>query len=53
VGAAILQAIVSEAVDKIQKDGFEPEVFSSSNVDGGDRINEAYIQKYQPLIPML
>ena len=26
--------------------GVEPEVFASSNVDGGDKINAAYVKKY-------
>lgn len=53
VGAAILQAIVCQAVEQMQQEGFEPEVFSSSNVDGGDQINAAYLEKYRPIIPML
>jgi len=46
VGAAILQAIVCGIVDTAEKEGEEIEVFSSSNVDGGDEINEAYIKKF-------
>lgn len=53
VGTAILQAIVCSAVKKIREAGHRPEVFSSSNVDGGDEINEAYLNTYRPLIPML
>lgn len=53
VGAAILQSIVCGAVLRIQSAGLKPEVFSSSNVDGGDAINEAYIQKYRSRIRML
>ena len=53
VGAAILQSIVCGAVQRIQDAGLTPEVFSSSNVDGGDAINEAYIQKYRGQIRML
>ncbi len=45
-GAAILNAISAQAVQNIVNDGFEPEVFASSNVDGGDEINERYIKKY-------
>lgn len=52
-GAAILNAVVVGCVEKILKDGFTPEVFSSSNVDGGDEINKAYIQKYKASIKFL
>lgn len=45
-GAAILNAIEARAVEMMVADGFTPEVFSSSNVDGGDEINEAYVKKY-------
>lgn len=53
IGAAILQAIVCGAVEKVQQAGKKPEVFCSSNVDGGDEINEAYIEKYRSTIRML
>lgn len=53
VGAAILQSIVCGAVEKMLADGKKPEVFSSSNVDGGDAINEAYIEKYRKEIKIL
>ena len=45
-GAAILNAIEARAVEIMVADGYVPEVFSSSNVDGGDEINEAYVKKY-------
>ena len=53
VGTAIIQAIVCGAVEKVQAAGKKPEVFCSSNVDGGDEINEAYIEKYRSQIRML
>ncbi len=46
-GALILNAIVAEAVDSCAKRGFNPEHFASSNVDGGDEINNALINKYK------
>lgn len=46
IGAAILNAIEAECVDILVKQGIEPDVFSSSNVDGGDEINNRYIKKY-------
>ena len=45
-GAAILNAIEARAVEMMVADGYVPEVFSSSNVDGGDAINDAYVKKY-------
>lgn len=45
-GAAILNAIEARAVELMVADGYVPEVFSSSNVDGGDEINDAYVKKY-------
>lgn len=53
IGSAIMQAIVCGAVEKMIDDGAEPEVFKSSNVDGGDEANDRYIEKYHPSIRML
>ena len=39
VGAAALNAIVAEAVARLVARGITPEVFLSSNVDGGDEVN--------------
>lgn len=52
-GAAILHAAVCGCIEKMISDGFTPEVFSSSNVDGGDEINEAFIRKYKNQIKSL
>lgn len=52
-GAAILNAIEARAVEIMVAEGFTPEVFSSSNVDGGDEINNAYIAKYKKEIKSL
>lgn len=46
-GALILNAIVAEAVDICVKNGFYPEHFASSNVDGGDEINNRLVEKYK------
>lgn len=53
VGAAILNAIEAGAVEYMLTDGFEPELFCSSNVDGGDEINAAFIEKYRGEIKAL
>lgn len=53
VGAAILNSLTAQAVDYMIADGFEPEVFASSNVDGGDEINDRYLEKYKKEIRSL
>ena len=52
-GAAILNAIEARAVEMMFADGYTPEVFSSSNVDGGDEINNAFVAKYKKEIRSL
>ena len=44
VGAAILQAIVCGVVERAESEGADIEVFSSSNIDGGDAINEKHVR---------
>jgi uncharacterized phosphosugar-binding protein len=39
VGAAALNAIVAEAAERLVGRGIQPEVFLSSNVEGGDAVN--------------
>ena len=46
-GAAILNAIEARSIEIMLADGFVPEVFSSSNVDGGDETNERFVEKYK------
>lgn len=52
-GAAILNAVVAGTIEKMLADGFMPEVFSSSNVDGGDAVNKAFVEKYKGKIKSL
>lgn len=52
-GAAILNAVSAGCIEKMIADGFTPEVFSSSNVDGGDEINAKYIERYTGKIKSL
>lgn len=52
-GAAMLNAIVTGCIEKMLEDGYVPEVFSSSNVDGGDAVNEAFLRKYRGKIKSL
>ncbi len=49
VGAALLQAIIC----RVQELAPDVDFFCSSNVDGGDAINEKLIQKYGSEIPCL
>ena len=53
VGAAVLNAIEAECVDMLVSQGVIPDVFSSSNVDGGDEINTAFVKKYSGVIKHL
>jgi len=39
VGAAALNAIVAEAAERLVARGIQPDVFLSSNVEGGDAVN--------------
>jgi len=52
-GALILNAVVAEAVDICAKKGFVPEHFASSNIDGGDEINNKFVEKYKEEIKHL
>ncbi len=53
IGAAVLQTIACGAVETLQAQGVQPEVFCSANVDGGDAINQVLIDKYKKEIPIL
>lgn len=52
-GAAILNAVVAGCVEQMLADGFLPEVFCSSNVDGGDAVNRVFVEKYKNKIRSL
>ena len=53
VGAALLQACAAQTVEYLLADGQVPEVYVSSNVDGGDAINQAYLDQYKGVIRFL
>lgn len=53
IGTAVLQAIVCGVVTQLQNRGVTPEVFRSSNIDGGDALNHSLINQYRRDIPML
>lgn len=42
----IAEGYTCEVVDKLVKEGIEPPIFKSSNVDGGDEHNHAMFEKY-------
>lgn len=53
IGASILNAMAARAIELMVEEGCEPEVFASSNVDGGDEINDRYVAKYKKEIRSL
>jgi uncharacterized phosphosugar-binding protein len=53
VGAAILNAVVAEAVELLLAQGALPDVFASSNLTGGDEINQALVAAYAPRVRAL
>ena len=53
VGAALLQAICCRAEEIARENGCTPDFFASSNIDGGDQINQKYIDEYKPQIKHL
>ncbi|MDR2646583.1 MAG: SIS domain-containing protein [Oscillospiraceae bacterium] len=53
IGAAILQAAVAETVALLLRRGVAPEVFASSNIDGGDAKNAAFLERYSKEIRFL
>ncbi len=53
VGGAILWNVLCGAVEKMLLNGYCPEVFTSSNVDGGDEKNRLLIEKYKKRVKAL
>ncbi|WP_431607021.1 SIS domain-containing protein [Paenibacillus thiaminolyticus] len=52
-GAAILNAILAEAIARMAEQGYNPPVFLSGNIDGADEHNNALIERYRERIPLL
>ncbi|GMQ28342.1 SIS domain-containing protein [Algoriphagus confluentis] len=50
IGAALLQAILVQAVGMLLEEGNHPEIFNSSNSDQGEAENELLIEKYKPKV---
>ena len=53
VGAAMLQAMLCRVRELSLEEGTPADFFVSSNIDGGDAINEKLIEKYEKRIPGL
>lgn len=46
VGAALINAIIIEAVEKLVNEGIVPPVFMSANIDGGTEHNAKILEEY-------
>lgn len=53
LGAMLLQAVVISAVEQMIEQGHVPEVFSSSNLDEGDEINDAILARFRSIVKPL
>jgi uncharacterized phosphosugar-binding protein len=53
IGAAIVQAIMAEAAERLASRGQPPDLFASSNADGGDERNRAVAARYEGAIRCL
>lgn len=53
LGAMLLHAVVLAAIECMLEKGHTPEVFSSSNLDEGDEINHAILEKYKSVVKPL
>ena len=52
-GAAMLQAMICRVKEIALEEGFPADFYVSSNVDGGDEVNDRLIEKYAGRIPGL
>lgn len=53
IGAIVVNLLLVSIVKAMQAKGHKAEIFASSNVDGGDEINNAFIEKYKKIIKNL
>lgn len=53
VGFTILQSIVVQVIDNLNKQGVTPPIYVSSNLDKGDAINKQHIENYRSRITCL
>ncbi|MBY7144558.1 SIS domain-containing protein [Virgibacillus sp. NKC19-3] len=53
IGFTILQSIVVQVIENLDKKGIEPPIYVSSNLDKGDDINRKHIENYRNRITCL
>ncbi|HMQ06987.1 MAG TPA: SIS domain-containing protein [Saprospiraceae bacterium] len=53
MGAMIVQSLIVHACHILIQKGIVPEVFSSSNTDEGDAMNDLLLSKYKSKVPLL
>ena len=53
LGAMLLHAVVISAIELMIEKGHVPEVFSSSNLDEGDEINDQILARYKSIVKPL
>lgn len=53
IGAAILNAVLAQAIVYMIERGYAPPVFLSGNIDGADEHNNTLIERYRARIPLL
>jgi len=50
LGCTVVNALVSEVVAQLVAEGFEPPVYMSANLDGGDEYNARLLEQYRDRI---
>ncbi len=50
IGAVLLNMLQCSVIELLQEAGAPVELYASSNIDGGERINQEYISKYKGII---
>ena len=53
VGSAMLWAIMCEVLESLENENIDPQIFKSSNIDGGEEYNNKLIKKYIGIIKPL
>ncbi|WP_209125571.1 SIS domain-containing protein [Alkalihalobacillus sp. BA299] len=53
IGAAIINSMIAEIIHELSKNGVEPPIFKSGNIDGSDEHNQRLIEKYKERIKRL
>lgn len=53
IGFMVLQSVIAEATKQLIKEGSDPKIWVSSNLDKGDAINKEHIKNYKDKIKCL